>query len=246
MDPLVSIQDLQVVLGDRRILDGVTATVEPSHIRVILGKSGCGKTTLLKTIIGLIQPTSGSITLFGTQLTDPEAPGVLELFQKIGVMFQHGALLGSLTVAENIALPLHMHTSLPETIIEEIVQLKLEQVDLPHAGPLFPGEISGGMRKRVAIARAIVMDPPLVFCDEPSAGLDPVTSAGLDELLISLKETLQITFVVVTHELFSIRRIADSILFLDAGHVIFDGQLSDAVQSDHAAIASFFSARHSD
>ncbi len=243
--PLVKIEQLEVILGQRRILNKVSTSFDPSRIHVVLGQSGCGKTTLLKTIIGLIPPSAGYISLFGKRLTDPERPEIVALFQKIGVMFQHGALLGSLSVEENVALPLQMHTRLPQSVIRDIVHQKLTQVNLPDAAALFPGEISGGMRKRVAIARAIAMDPPLVFCDEPSAGLDPVTSAGLDELLISLKDSLRITFVVVTHELFSIRRIADSILFLESGKVIYNGNLSDALNSDDPVLQDFFSARTS-
>ncbi len=244
-EPVVAVNDLVVRYGERIILDGISTRFNASEIRVILGTSGCGKTTLLRTIVGLIEPFSGSVRLFGKELSDPDSASDAEILRKVGVLFQNGALLGSLTVAQNVALPLEMHTNLPVKLIDELVRYKLEQVELPHAAQLFPGELSGGMRKRVALARALALDPPLVFCDEPSAGLDPVTSAGLDELLMKLRDTLGITVVVVTHELFSIEKIADQILFLHKGKRLFDGKLADAMKMTDGPIGDFFKRRES-
>ena len=236
----VRIEDIVVSYGTRTILNHVNATFNAGEIRVILGTSGCGKTTLLKTIVGLIRPTSGRIHLFGEQLGEADHPATAAALKKIGVLFQNGALLGSLTIADNIALPLRMHTNLPESVIQEMVHLKLTQVNMPHAARLYPPELSGGMRKRAALARALALDPPLLFCDEPSAGLDPVTSAGLDELLLSLRQSLGITIVVVTHELFSIESIADSIIFLHKGSVLFDGTYQGARSIQTGPVAEFF------
>jgi phospholipid/cholesterol/gamma-HCH transport system ATP-binding protein len=238
--PILSVNNIVAKYGEKTILDGITAAIFPREIRVILGTSGCGKTTLLKTIVGLLKPSSGSISLFGSEMKDPDEPASVELLRKIGVLFQNGALLGSLTIQDNVALPLQMHTDLPAPIIREIVHVKLSQVGLPHAALLYPGELSGGMRKRAALARALALDPPLVFCDEPSAGLDPVTSAGLDDLLLKLRDLLGITIVVVTHELFSIEKIADAILFLHKGKLLFDGRLSEALAIREGPITDFF------
>ena len=237
---VVSVEDLVVRYGARTVLDGVSAVFAESEIRVILGGSGCGKTTLLRSIVGLIKPYSGRVSVLGRQLVDMECDADAQVLRRIGVLFQNGALLGSLTVAQNVALPLEMHTDLPPGLVDEIVRYKLAQVEMPHAYSLFPGELSGGMRKRAALARALALDPPLLFCDEPSAGLDPVTSAGLDTLLLRLRETLGITVVVVTHELFSIEKIADRILFLHKGKTLFDGPYSEAREIGDGPVADFF------
>jgi phospholipid/cholesterol/gamma-HCH transport system ATP-binding protein len=238
--PIAEVTDLCVKYGDTTVLSNVTASFEPSQIQVILGTSGCGKTTLLKTMVGLLQPAAGTVRLFGQELKDIDSPATVSLLRRVGVLFQNGALLGSLTTAENIALPLEMHTDLPHSLIYEMVHHRLAQVGLPHAAPLYPSELSGGMRKRAALARALALEPPLLFCDEPYAGLDPVTSAGLDELLLSLRETLGITMVVVTHELASIETIADNIVFLHQGALLFSGPLPEARQLESGAVCDFF------
>jgi phospholipid/cholesterol/gamma-HCH transport system ATP-binding protein len=238
--PVIEVKNLRVNYGERVVLDNINMSVAPKEIRVILGPSGCGKTTLLKTIVGLLSPSGGSVRLFGRELGDLDSPDALDLLRHTGILFQNGALLGSLTVAENAALPLEMHTSLPASLIREIVMLKLSQVGLLHAADLLPEELSGGMRKRAALARALVLDPPVLFCDEPSAGLDPVTAAGLDDLLLSLRETLAITIVVVTHELASINRIADNIVFLYNSAVFYEGPMAGAAQFTDGPVFDFF------
>jgi phospholipid/cholesterol/gamma-HCH transport system ATP-binding protein len=238
---IIQIENVSVRYGIRAVLDNVSMSVSPSEIRVILGPSGCGKTTLLKTMVGLLTPFSGTVKLFGRTLGELDSQESMALLRRVGILFQNGALLGSLTVSENVALPLEMHTTLGPELINEIVALKLSQVGLSDAAGLLPQELSGGMRKRAALARALVLDPPLLFCDEPSAGLDPVTAAGLDELLLTLRRQLSITIVVVTHELASIKMIADNVVFLHDGRVLYQGNLDKAEHAADGPIADFFS-----
>jgi phospholipid/cholesterol/gamma-HCH transport system ATP-binding protein len=240
-EPVIRIENVSVRYGRRVVLDNINMTVMPSEIRVILGPSGCGKTTLLKTMVGLLSPVSGSVTMFGQTIGELDSGQTMSLLRRVGILFQNGALLGSLTVAENVALPLEMHTRLSPQLIREIVAMKLSQVGLSESADLLPQELSGGMRKRAALARALALDPPILFCDEPSAGLDPVTACGLDELLLSLRRQLSITVVVVTHELASIRKIADNVVFLHAGRVLYQGDLDKAEHTPDGPIADFFS-----
>jgi phospholipid/cholesterol/gamma-HCH transport system ATP-binding protein len=228
--------------GERTILDGVSLDIRQGEILCILGGSGCGKTTLLKHYIGLLKPSSGRIEMFGEEWWSLDEPEREASRRKIGVLFQAGALLGSKTLSTNVAIPLEMHTNLPEPVIERVVKLKLHQVGLSHAADRYPSELSGGMRKRAALARALALDPQLLFCDEPSAGLDPPTSAQLDHLLLSLRDGLGITVVVVTHEIASIRRIADRIAFLDKGKLIYEGSLDAAIEKRVGPVVDFFSA----
>jgi phospholipid/cholesterol/gamma-HCH transport system ATP-binding protein len=214
----------------RMIYRDVSFTVEQGEVFVILGGSGCGKSTLMRQLIGLLPPTAGEITVADQRITGPRADTARRAMQReIGVLFQSGALFGSMTLLENVMLPLEVFTDLPPDGRAAVARVKLELVGLGEAAALMPAEISGGMAKRAGIARALAMDPPLLFLDEPSAGLDPVTSAGLDQLILDLRQDLGTTFVVVTHELASILAIADRCLMLDrhahgdAGGVIATG-----------------------
>ncbi len=238
--PVINVKNLVAGYGDRIVLNNISAEFFPSEITVILGSSGCGKSTLLKSIVGLVKPASGKVYIYDTEITDQDDPRSVEVLKKTGVLFQNGALLGSMTVGENVALPLQMHTNLSDSVIHEIVNMKLNQVGLPHAADLYPNELSGGMRKRAALARALALDPPILFCDEPSAGLDPVTSAGLDELLLEIRSTLGITVIVVSHELYSIEKIADRLLFLHQGSLIFQGSYTDARSLGEGPVSDFF------
>ena len=238
--PALAVRGLVARYGERTILDGVDLTVQRGEVRVILGGSGSGKSTLLKHCIGLLTPEAGEVLVLGQPLHDLEGADRVALLRRIGVLFQSGALLGSISVRENIALPLREHSDLPEDVIAELVDLKLEVVELSHAGNLLPGELSGGMRKRAALARAMALDPDLMFCDEPSAGLDPLTSAELDELIVRLRDRFGMTIVVVTHELMSIERIADRVFMLSGGKAIGEGTLAEVKGSDHPEIRAFF------
>ncbi|MDZ7722709.1 MAG: ATP-binding cassette domain-containing protein [candidate division KSB1 bacterium] len=207
---------------------------------VIIGSSGCGKTTLLKHLIRLYLPWSGSIQIFGREITDMDEPEFNELLLSIGVLFQNGALLNSINVAENVAIPLEQHTNLPYRIIERLIRVKLNLVELNHAFLKLPSELSGGMRKRAALARAIALDPALLLCDEPSAGLDPVTLEALDQLVLKMRDELGMSIVIVTHDLASIYRIADRVLFLDDGKVLFEGTLKETLDCGIDKVNAFF------
>lgn len=219
----IEVRDLIVDYGDRRIINGLSLDIPKGEIMVIMGGSGTGKSTLLRCLLGLKAPTAGTIDMLGTELTSASTKDLYALRKQMGVAFQSGALFSSMSVAENIQLTLREHTDLDETTIGIMTRIKLDMVNmLPHEH-LMPSELSGGMTKRAALARAIIMDPKLLFFDEPSAGLDPITSAELDELIIMLKESMKMTIVVVTHELDSAFAIADNITILDAGKVLEAG-----------------------
>jgi phospholipid/cholesterol/gamma-HCH transport system ATP-binding protein len=212
----ICVQDLQVGYGDKVILENLNFCVESGEIVTILGGSGCGKSTLLKAIIGLLMPMHGRIFLQGRQISGPEfEENIAWARRRMGVLFQSGALVGSMTLAENVALPIQEFTDLSKAVIEDIVRLKLEMVQLGTYGHYYPAELSGGMRKRAGLARALALDPEILFCDEPSAGLDPITSAGMDQLLIELNKALGITMAVITHELLSIENISHRCIMLD-------------------------------
>ena len=240
METAIRIANLRVDYGETPVLKGIDAEVSKGEIAVILGGSGCGKSTLLKTITGLIEPREGRVEVLGINTATLDEESQSELAKRLGVMFQYGALLNSLTVGENIALPLEMHTDLPPAQIEQIVRLRLASVSLEGMQDRMPSELSGGMRKRVALARAMALDPEILFCDEPSAGLDPVTAAEIDELLLTLNRALGVTIVIVTHELLSIDRLDGRLLMLDEGQVVFSGSVGEAQCSTHDVVYPFF------
>jgi len=243
-EPVISVRDLTAGYPGRPVLEHISVDVMPGRITCIVGPSGCGKSTLLKCIVGLLRPLSGSVFLLGQDLTTMDEQQVQSALSRVGLLFQQGAMLNSITVAENVALPLREHTSLPASVMAEMVRLKLELVGLAHAADLLPSELSGGMRKRAALARAMTLDPEVLLCDEPSAGLDPQTAAGLDMLILRLRETFGMTVVVVTHELPSIHKIADDVIMLGRdGRLRFAGTLADATRSDDPEVLDFFARR---
>ncbi|NLA75812.1 MAG: ATP-binding cassette domain-containing protein [Deltaproteobacteria bacterium] len=215
VEPIIKVENLVAGYGETVILENISFNVHPGEIFVILGGSGCGKSTLLKHLIGLISPFSGVITVDGDQLTEDDEGTFMRILRKIGVLYQSSALLGSMTIGENIALPIGEYSGLAPEPAERIIRMKLRLVGLDGYENYLPSEISGGMKKRAGIARAMALNPRILFFDEPSAGLDPVTSADIDELILNLNKMLKTTMVVVTHELSSIFNIAHRIIMLD-------------------------------
>jgi len=239
-EKIIEVNNLSTRLGNEEILNDISFSAYKGEVTVILGGSGSGKTTLLKTILSLYDAYEGDVRILGKPLFKLDEKELDDLYMQMGVFYQEGALLNSLTVGENVALPLTQHTNLPNELIEHVVRMKLSLVNIEYAYDLFPSELSGGMLKRAAIARAIIMDPPILFCDEPGAGLDPVSLDQLDQLILSLKTQLGMSIVMVTHEVSSILRIANRIVFLSNGKLLFEGPFAEALSSDIPEIEEFF------
>jgi phospholipid/cholesterol/gamma-HCH transport system ATP-binding protein len=238
-EAMISLRDLRVSYGEREILHGIGFDVKRGETLVILGGSGSGKSTLLRTLVGLEKPNSGEIWLKGKNLAAISSAEMDEIRKKIGMSFQGGALFGSMTVGENVALPLREHTRLEEPTIEIILRLKLDQVGLSGFENYMPSQLSGGMKKRAAVARALAMDPEILFFDEPSAGLDPIIAAGVDELILDLKKAFRMTIIVVTHELASAFLIADRMVLIDKGNVVAIGTTAEMRASTQPRVRQF-------
>lgn len=243
VETAIRVENLVARFGDKTILDDVSCAVRKGEVFVIVGGSGCGKTTLLRHIIGLLKPASGKVFVGDTDITCVDEDGLRRVQRKLGVTFQAGALFGSLTLGENVALPLQEHTDLPPETIDLLVRMKLDMVNLAGYEDFMISELSGGMKKRAALARAMALDPSILFFDEPSAGLDPITSAELDALIVQINQSLGTTMVVVSHELPSVFTIGDRVIMLDGRthKIIAEGdpiELRD--HSDDPVVHAFF------
>ena len=237
---IVEVNGLSATFGNRRVLKDVAFNAYEGEVTVILGESGSGKTTILKHLLGLYDIQEGYVSVLNRNIAELNETEQKQLYLQMGVFYQNGGLLNSLTVGENVSLPLEQHTKISGEIIKRIVLTKLQMVNLVDVYDLYPPQLSGGMLKRAALARAMVMDPKLLFCDEPGAGLDPISLASLDKLILNLREQLGMSIVIITHEVSSILRIADRIVFIDKGKIIFKGELKKALESNNKEVHEFF------
>lgn len=241
----ITIQELSGGYGSVNVLENLSAEIPAGTITTILGESGCGKTTLLRLLLGLNRPSGGRILMGGRDICALTEAQFRRMRRRIGVLFQDGALISSLTLAQNTALPLLEHTGLPGKLLRETAIRTLGLVGLEKFADYYPGELSGGMRKRAGLARAIVTEPPILFCDEPTSGLDPITAAQMDQLLLDMKACYpSMTIVVVTHDLGSVDHIAENILVMRKGKIIFSGGKSELRASPDAYIKRFLDRRY--
>ena len=240
-DAIVEVRGLQTRFGAAVVHEDVSFAVRRGEIFALVGASGCGKSTLLREAIALQPPAAGSIRVFGHEVAGLSDEDALPLRRRWGVMFERGALFSSLTVTENVGMVLHEHTPLDARLVEEIAALKIALTGLPaDAGPKYPSELSGGMRKRAALARAMALDPELLFLDEPTAGLDPLSAAGIDELVRNLRDALGLTIMLVTHDLDLLWRAADRVAVLGEGRILGMGTMAELAESRHPLIHEYF------
>jgi len=240
-EAVIDVRGVSTRFGDAVVHEDVSLAVRSGEIFALVGGSGSGKSTLLREIILLQQPASGSIRVFGQEVVGLSDAAALPLRRRWGVMFERGALFSALTVAENVSMVLHEHTDLPERLVREIAAVKVALTGLPpDAGPKYPSELSGGMRKRASLARALALDPELLFLDEPTAGLDPLSASGIDELVRSLRDGLGLTIMMVTHDLDLMWRAADRVAVLGKGRIVGVGSMTELSQSEHPLVRQYF------
>lgn len=240
-ETVVEVSDVCTRFGRALVHDHVSLSIRRGEIFALVGGSGSGKSTLLREIIMLQRPQAGSIRVFGREVVGLDEDAASSLRRRWGVMFERGALFGSLTVLQNVGLPLREYTKLSDGLIDEVAAVKILRTGLPAgAAAKYPNELSGGMRKRAALARAIALDPELLFLDEPTAGLDPFSAGGIDELVLQLKEVLGLTIMIVTHDLDSLWRVADRVAVLGEGHVLGIGTMEELARAEHPIIREYF------
>ena len=241
VEPVIEIRDLSTRFGSAVVHENVSLTVRRGEVFALIGASGAGKSTLLREILALQPPVSGSIRVFGQEVVGLSDEQALPLRRRWGVMFERGALFSSLTVTENVGMVLREHTRLGEQLVDEIAAVKIALTGLPaDAGPKYPSELSGGMRKRAALARAIALDPELLFLDEPTAGLDPLSASGIDVLVRQLRDALGLSIMMVTHDLDLLWRAADRVAVLGEGRIIGTGTMSELAESGHPLLREYF------
>ncbi len=237
--PVIRLEHVSKAFGALRVLDDVSIAIPRGEATVVLGRSGTGKSVMLKHVVGLLQPDAGRVFVEGEEITALTGSALADVRRHIGFLFQNAALFDSITVGDNVGFPLRRHTELPEAEIRTRVREKLSQVGLEHALDKMPAELSGGMKKRAGLARAMALDPSILLVDEPSAGLDPITSEEIDDLLVSVKRNLGTTLIVVTHNIPSARRIGDTLVFLHEGRVLVQGSVVELEASEHALVTRF-------
>lgn len=244
MNAVIELKSITTKFGEQYVHRDISFNVEAGSIVAVIGGSGSGKSTLLKEIVGLLRPTAGKVTLFGTDVWNAAAEAVRKLHGRCGVLFQNGALFSGLTVGENIAVPLVEQAKVPEYLIKELVQLRLALAGLAaDVSQKMPSELSGGMVKRAALARALALEPELLFLDEPTSGLDPINARAFDKLILTLSKSLGITVFMVTHDLDTIMSVPDRVIILGEGQILADGPVEKAAQVDHPWIRDYFSSR---
>jgi phospholipid/cholesterol/gamma-HCH transport system ATP-binding protein len=240
-EPLIEAEEVVVEFGARRVLRGLTLTIRAGEVVCLIGGSGSGKSTVLRALLGLLTPTSGRIRVLGIDLLHADEAERMRAARQMGMLFQHSALLGGLTAEENVALPLMQRGDVPAEMVWSLARTRLAQVGLGHAVCNYPRELSGGMQKRAALARAVVHEPRLLFCDEPSSGLDPATVVAIDELMMRMRDDIGAALVVVTHHPASVRRIADRVVFLRDGRVAAEGTVAEVRALGDPWVDGFFS-----